>query len=318
MRTAAYTIRPYRDEDEAAVLCLLDASLGAGPGGSRPAEFFRWKHLESPFGRSFMLLAEASDRIIGLRAFMRWRFAADGSTFRAVRAVDTATHPDFQGRGVFSKLTRTAIDLLGEECDFIFNTPNEKSLPGYLKMGWTPVAQIPIYLRPARPVCAAVHALLGPPERGRASAHPAAVALDRIHAPADGRISTPRSDEYVLWRYVRAPLLDYRAVRTERGAAIFRVRPRRRLVEATVSEVFAPDPAEAARLLKLVRRSSGADHLTAHFARGTIGYEALRRQRFVRLPQGTTLVARPLREGIEPDPLAFGNWSLAVGDFEVF
>ena len=39
-----------------------------------------------------------------------------------------------------------------DQADLIFNTPNEKSLPGYLKMGWTVVGHVPIYVRVRRPV----------------------------------------------------------------------------------------------------------------------------------------------------------------------
>ncbi len=60
---------------------------------------------------------------------------------RAVRAVDTATHPDHQGRGIFSTLTPTRSRRCGSRADLVFNTPNEKSLPGYLKMGWQIVGQ---------------------------------------------------------------------------------------------------------------------------------------------------------------------------------
>jgi len=97
------------------VLDLLGLTLGVGPAGRRPAEFFRWKHLENPFGPSLMLVAEADGRLVGLRAFMRWRFAAGDRQLRAVRAVDTATHPDYQGMGVFSRLTRAALDALDGE-----------------------------------------------------------------------------------------------------------------------------------------------------------------------------------------------------------
>ena len=89
---------------------------------------------------------------IGLRAFMRWRFDATGQDVRAVRAVDTATHPDHQGRGIFSRLTSEAIDLLRGDTDLIFNTPNEKSLPGYLKLGWRIVGRAPVLLRIKRPL----------------------------------------------------------------------------------------------------------------------------------------------------------------------
>ena len=88
------------------MLDLLDASLGGGPAGRRPPEFFTWKHLDNPFGRSLPAWwPRHDDRLIGLRAFMRWRLAAGDRDLTAVRAVDAATHPDFQGMGVFSRLT---------------------------------------------------------------------------------------------------------------------------------------------------------------------------------------------------------------------
>ncbi|MET1012133.1 MAG: GNAT family N-acetyltransferase, partial [Actinomycetota bacterium] len=105
-------IRPYEDADEARVLRLLDDALGGGPAGRRTVDLFRWKHVDNPFGRSMMLVAESDGRIVGLRAFMRWRFLSGSRLLSAVRAVDTATHPDYQGRGIFSKLTREALEVL--------------------------------------------------------------------------------------------------------------------------------------------------------------------------------------------------------------
>ena len=70
---------------------------------------------------------------------------------RAVRAVDTATDPDYQGRGLFTRLTLQAIDeLRAEGVDFVFNTPNDQSRPGYLKMGWQVVGTLPTHVRPTR------------------------------------------------------------------------------------------------------------------------------------------------------------------------
>ena len=150
--TSAVTIRPFSVGDEANVLELLGLTLGGGPAGRRPPEFFRWKHYDNPFGRSFMLLAEADGRVIGLRAFMRWRFSAAGRQVTAVRAVDTATHPDYQGMGVFSRLTRAALEGLDGQVDLVFNTPNDASRPGYLKLGWREVGRAPVSLRVRRPV----------------------------------------------------------------------------------------------------------------------------------------------------------------------
>jgi GNAT superfamily N-acetyltransferase len=82
---------------------------------------------------------------------MRWEFLDGDRVVRAVRAVDTATHPDYQGRGIFTRLTLHALDELATEgIEFVFNTPNDQSRPGYLKMGWQVVGQLPTAVRPTR------------------------------------------------------------------------------------------------------------------------------------------------------------------------
>ncbi|MEX2556728.1 MAG: GNAT family N-acetyltransferase [Actinomycetota bacterium] len=331
-------LRSYRPEDEPRVLELLGASLGGGPAGERPPEFFRWKHFANPFGSSYMLLAESDGRIAGLRAFMRWRWTAGDRTFSAVRAVDTATHPDFQGKGIFSKLTLRALDdLRAEGVDFVFNTPNPASLAGYLKMGWSIVGQAPIRIRVRRPIRFAtrfrgvdkepgtppvVHAGASSEVLGQVRGLPELLA---DAAPPDARLRTPRDATYLGWRYGDAPLLDYRAVAeteggTLRGLAIFRVRPRGGLWETTLSELIVRpgDRSTARRLLRRVRRSAAVDHLACHFAPGTAADAAVRGSGYMKAPRGMTFVVNPLQDALVPDPHDLGSWALSIGDLEVF
>ena len=334
------TLRPYRDNDESRVLELLTASLGAGPAGERPAEFFRWKHLESPFGPSFMLVAEDADRVVGLRAFMRWRFRVAGGVVNAVRAVDTATDPVYRGRGVFSRLTLDALDRIRDQVDFVFNTPNEKSLSGYLKMGWRIVGRIPVSVRVRRPLRFASQVHSARSAREPTSVPPAVAAptaaevlggtgsLTRLLNAAGGSdalFSTPRDADYLRWRYAAAPLLDYRAVALEaagrlRGLGIFRVRPRGALWEATIAEVIvaAGDGASAREVLREVIRSAPVDHLTCHFPRPSAQARAALRSGFARSPGGMTFVVNPLRDELRPDPTRIESWALSLGDLEVF
>ncbi len=66
-----------------------------------------------------------------------------------MRAVDTATDPDFQGAGIFRRLTLHALDALPAlGVEFVFNTPNDKSLPGYLKIGWKVIGRAPVRVMP--------------------------------------------------------------------------------------------------------------------------------------------------------------------------
>ena len=314
------------------MLGLLDASLGGGPAGRRPPEFFTWKHLDNPFGRSLLLVAEHQDRLIGLRAFMRWRFEAGERTLAAVRAVDTATHPEFQGLGVFSRLTRAALEAMDGQVDLVFNTPNGKSGPGYLKLGWREVGKVPVAVRARRPL----RLLLSGRARTRTAppvtAAPAAEALaddDTLAAllarePAPRGLATPRTAGYLRWRYGAAPLLGYRAVTEERdgelaGLAIFRVRPRGGLWETTVAEVLAGgDAGTARRLLRRVVQAAPADHLTFAAPAGSAAARAATRAGVLPSPAGIALVANPVVADLRPDPAELGSWLLSLGDLEVF
>jgi GNAT superfamily N-acetyltransferase len=137
MQKMDYKVRAAKEQDIPAILELFELSLGT-EGGAPVESFWRWKHINNPFGVSPVLLAFDNDKLIGLRAFMRWQWRYKGEILPAFRAVDTATHPDYRGKGIFSKLTKALIEELeiSEPASFIYNTPNTQSKPGYLKMGW--------------------------------------------------------------------------------------------------------------------------------------------------------------------------------------
>jgi GNAT superfamily N-acetyltransferase len=335
----ALQIRPYVAEDEPAVLALLVGALGEGPSGQRTPDFFRWKHLENPFGESLLLVAEVDGEIVGLRAFLRWEFTAGERSLRAVRAVDTATRSDHRGKGIFSTLTKAAIAELRHDTDLVFNTPNGSSRPGYLKMGWQEVGRVPVWVKVRRPIAfarglrSASSVTARPIREIPVSAPVAADALvddgalrsflDELERPA-GRLATPYGWEYLAWRYARAPL-GYRAIvaRTAGridGIAIFRVRPRGRLWETTIAELLVrPDDTRAARqLIDRVAASAPVDHLTCHFSAGSAQLVAARRRLFIRSPKGELiLTVNPLHEGLDfiSD---FGSWAVSAGTLEVF
>jgi GNAT superfamily N-acetyltransferase len=340
--SSTLTTRRYEQADEPDVLDLLSSAMGGGPAGTRTPELFGWKHCDNPFGPSYLLVAEADDLIVGLRAFMRWSFRSAEGTVRAVRAVDTATHPRYQGRGIFSRLTSEAIDAIRADTDLVFNTPNEKSFPGYVKMGWRTVGTLPISVRVRRPVrvlrglrdvrAGGTSSPLPPSSAGEAALEAVAdPGLGALLEEAEGGsenlgLRTQKDEAYLRWRYGQAPSLDYRAIREHSGGALtgvafFRVRPRGRLLETTVSEVLVRpgDEATARRLLGRVVRAAEVDHASCRFAGGTAAARAARRRGFLPTGRGMMFVINRIgRRQIEPDPHDLRSWALTLGDLEVF
>ncbi|MEY2478438.1 MAG: hypothetical protein QOG87_3753 [Actinomycetota bacterium] len=319
-------VRAFRPEaDETAVLELFQASLG-WKTDEVYRSFFRWKHSQNPFGPSSAWVAESDGRLAGFRTFLRWTWDVPGrGAVPAVRAVDTATHPDFQGRGVFSRLTLHALDELAREgVGFVFNTPNDKSRPGYLKMGWRLVARLPVWARPrsllAAPkllgaaVPADLWSLAGLSGQPALEALADAAAVGRLLAslPAPRGAATLRSPAFLRWRYGFAAL-HYRAAlagaSVEDGIALYRLRQRGSAVEATVCDLLVPggDDRVTRRLLRAVVRGSGADYAVRLARHGP-------RAAWFTVPgQGPTFVWRHVSDDAPPP-----RWDLTLGDIELF
>lgn len=321
------TVRGAVPEDRPAILDLLGASLGWVPDDAAAA-YYDWKHHQNPAGASYAWVAERDGRILGFRTMLRWTFEAPGGELvRAVRAVDTATHPDAAGQGIFRRLTLHALDALAVQgTAFVFNTPNENSRPGYLSMGWTDVGRLRVGVRPsgARSMAAMLRARepaarwseatdAGAPA-SEALVHPAVREL-LAERPAADALRTHRTLAHLSWRYGFEPL-RYRAVALgadpAEGLAVFRLRRRGAAVEAALCEVLVPrdDRRAARRLAGEVARCSGADYVIR------LGGPLVDRAGFVRLPgQGPRLTWR----GVDPS----GAWgaprsiALALGDIEL-
>ncbi|MEO7572242.1 MAG: GNAT family N-acetyltransferase [Acidimicrobiales bacterium] len=319
-------VRPYASTDQPQVLALLADAMGR-PNDDRFARLLDWKHRENAFGPSPAWVAEVDGEIAAYRAFLRWEFEGDDGVQPAVRAVDTATHPDHQRKGLFKALTKHGLDEVRRDgAAFVFNTPNESSRPGYLSMGWEVVGDLRPSARFRAPssLVRAVRARVpashwGLPSEVGASAGEAFAderateeLLASVHRSA-GTMRTRRTPAYLRWRY-DADLLGYRVLTLghdlAEGAVCFRLRARGPAVEATIGDVLVPEGGARARraLIRSVLEQSRADYalvLGSSWRDGVLPVPGF----------GPTLVWRQLRGGSAP---ALGRWDLHLGDIELF
>ncbi len=314
---------------------LARVSLGESPIFRTP-EFWNWKHQHSPFGESLGFVARAATGLAGMRVFMRWTWYSQGAAVPCVRAVDTATHPDWRRRGLFKQLTKRGLEDAAENgVRAVFNTPNEKSLPGYLKLGWRPLGRIPLWVKPLRPLRALArlarqrlggHAFATNP----APLRPAAAALQESNSAAFGagftgetRFHTLPTPEYLRWRYADPPGLRYGAAAGARALVIYRLRWRRGLLELSLCEVLANDDGssqdEAVSIVRELAANTNADYAVAIGASGTPESACFRRSGFRETSRlGPTLVVRPVAGGDLGGLVDLDSWRLSIGAMELF
>jgi GNAT superfamily N-acetyltransferase len=342
---AGLTIRAGTPADTERILELAKLSLGEGTM-PRDRAYWEWKHHQNPFGESPVLLAEAGSELVGLRVFMRWEWTLGGRSYRAVRAVDTATHPAWQGKGIFSRLTKTLVQQMRDDgVHFIFNTPNEKSGPGYLKMGWEAVGRTDLRIRPIRPIRMAAallrrRARSAGEEEGRTAAtafRPAAdlcvnpelpTFLGACADPSSSRLGTALSAAYLRWRYAAIPGFDYFGAcqfdGQEGAAVVFRYKRQGSLTELRICELLVgrgrTSLGTASRLLRDVLGAGGADYASLMAAPGTKAQDVAKRRLFLpAMRLGPILTVRELSSvGAGIDLTSRGAWRTSIGDLELF
>ncbi len=317
-------IRKAIPEDLPAIVQLLKTSMGEAllP---KSAAYFLWKHEQNPFGASHILLADNDGELAGIRAFMRWQWNKNGETITAVRAVDTATHPDYRGKGIFKKLTlQVAASCEQDGIGMVFNSPNANSLPGYLKMGWLHAGSMPIQLGigsllPRLYAEQTVNHLYEVFNFGRAMQQ---LDADWLLPVLPTCWHTPLNYHFLDWRYGQCPVSSYGGIiEANQFGFVFRLKKIKGFIELRICEAWLHQASASTEaivalqsLIKQVRPLLISCAVSPHFLnqdRKIIQYK-------LPLKIGPITTVKPLHCKNVAEFLHFKNWQPSIGSMELF
>lgn len=309
-------IRPGEISDNPAIIDLLKVSLGENliP---KSEKLWKWKHEANPFGTSPVLLAEENGFIVGIRAFLRWEFLEKGKTIKACRAVDTATHPDHQGRGIFNKLTLALTEEIKKEgCELIFNTPNPKSTPGYLKMGWEKWGKLPLKLNFHLQNTGNLK-----PEKTNWSLVSNLIETLETNGRKDRGVNTKLVPGYLHWRYRDNPLFPYQFLSDgENFLLIYRIKEGKMGREFRICDLFTVQDLTKSQNKELKtslnhRIKTSGSRFSSFSGLNYSNQKVIEMGMFPTMKIGPLVTLRQVQDDFLPMNQAW-NWSL--GDLEVF
>lgn len=312
-------IREAKNEDIPAIVKVLKLSLGEQ---ELPLSEFIWmyKHVYNPFGKSLVLIAVDENHIVGVRALMRWKWQLNGKIHESLRAVDTATHPEYQGKGIFKKLTLDAVKVAQENGDsFIFNTPNDQSRPGYLKMGWEKVDQLKVALKPAYN---SFWKIIKRNTNYDINFNCSSDSIDNLcrkwnqELQSRNTLFTPKSAMFLAWRYENNPLQKYEVIAEEGIYLAAYIKKRKGVRELRISEcIFNRDKKwDSNKLISKLSNKFGAQvisyspdllHLKGNLINSNIG-------------PILTLKELNLNKKENLHLKDISNWNYSIGDLELF
>ncbi len=304
------------ESDIPEIVELLKLSLGE-QFMPKSEKFWKWKHLNNPFGPSPILLAIESGNIIGVRAFLKWELQNQEQTYHGYRAVDTAIHPEHQGKGLFTSLTISLLEKIeGEENGYIFNSPNQSSLPGYLKMGWKKWGKLPLKIQLTPNFRKPTHL----PDTDWKQINDLIETLELTQYPSK-KPKTLLKKGYIKWRYEECPVATYQFITNQKNyLLIYRVKTGNwgnelRLVDLfTLGELDSNDISSLNTQIKQIQKSCSCRFTTFS------GLDS-RERKFLKLgilpalPIGPLITLKQLNNSLDPFSQ---DWNWSLGDLEIF
>ena len=116
-KSEKFIIREYHENDEEQIVPLLEQVFPGWPGFDLTCstiDHWKWKNLDTPLGEAPIIVAEKDGQIIGV----------DHGSFLCVKigdevclcehSTDLATHQDFRGMGVFTRINRMKQEKIHE------------------------------------------------------------------------------------------------------------------------------------------------------------------------------------------------------------
>ena len=97
-------------------------------------EYIAWLYVQNPDGNAFGFDAREDGILAAHYVCIPAQARIDGRTVRVLLSLNTATHPRFQGQGLFTKLAAMTFDAAaGAGFEGVYGVANANSTPGFIR-----------------------------------------------------------------------------------------------------------------------------------------------------------------------------------------
>ncbi len=207
LEAGTFSARPYRAEDERAVLDLWHVAFGK----ELDPELWRWKYVDNPFGMRVLVCRDPSGEIaVVMYSGVPYRAWWKGRLVEIVQLMDIMSHPDYRKTGLFIKAAEVFFDLFaGGDSVLYYGIPGRYHFDiGAKYLDYSELESGVAYLRGSTARLARPGSLFGPSLRRIDRAEPV---LDAIWSEVAEhyRLAAVRDAAFVDWRFFRNPQRDY-------------------------------------------------------------------------------------------------------------
>lgn len=136
-------IKDYNSGDEIQILKLFNEAFGK----PLSEEYWKWRFLDNPENQVMIKLMWDEDKLVGHYAVSPLKLDVNGESILTALSMTTMTHPDYAGKGIFTKLAEELYFEKAKHSDLkaVWGFPNRNSHYAFInKLSWNDLAQIPV------------------------------------------------------------------------------------------------------------------------------------------------------------------------------
>ncbi|GAB6195006.1 GNAT family N-acetyltransferase [Lysobacter xanthus] len=128
----------FTDNDLQHYVALFAACFPTA-GKLQDLAYLRWLYVDNPLGHAIGFNAVDGDTLAAHYICTRARIRFDGRDVPALLSLNTATHPDYQGKGLFTRLADQTYEAAAAEgVALVYGVANANSTPGFVrKLGFS-------------------------------------------------------------------------------------------------------------------------------------------------------------------------------------
>lgn len=166
-----------------------------------------WRYLSNPYCHILACFAYDDDKLIANYSVSPIRLMVDGIEKKAVQSLNTMTHPDYIGRGLFVTLAKCVYKKAAMNGYIgVFGFPNGVSNRTFIeKLGWKDIELLPM-------IRIKTNDIIYINKITKNISYDNGFNLNYSRCRQKGRIYFKKSVQYLRWRYTQHPSNDYNTI----------------------------------------------------------------------------------------------------------
>ena len=342
----------YEPGDENGILDLMMSSYGS----RRSSEHWNWKYKNNYTGKILIELAkdkeQSSSLVVGQYALMPLYLNYFGRKILSAQSLDTLTHPEYRGQGIFVKLASRLFDRSSKTgYELLYGFPNDQSYHGFVKkLGWDHIGDINFQARPLSlkisfakkfpksshilkytglfPIADFFYFLIYPIKKPKNLKVQEIQKFDDNYqkfynkmTKGNSCIGVYKSKEYMNWRYTQSKAYQYKCfVKLDSSKQwLGYVIVSMQADKGALVDWLAINNTSESELLGFAQfwfKSQGANYIKTWTIPGASSEATLKKLGFLKSLK-VPMIVKPLKEGFEKSKLIH-NWLIRPGDCDTF